>query len=164
MGILEYNFKRLSYIFDILNYSISNSGYEIYRIIIFQFVLRRHITLWQFVGAALIVISIAIAKTPDILQIFSRSSTTVDDETVRASLMDRNDTKHDSNVNEDINQTAVVNAIPLTAILLALVASCNSGTTRSKYFNVSDWLFQKYAFSNFSCMFLNPNYFFQLEF
>merc|ERR1712088_518690 len=39
---------------------------------------------------------------------------------------DRNDTKHDSNVNEDNNQTAVVNAIPLTAILLALVASCNS--------------------------------------
>ena len=143
MGILEYNFKRLSYIFDILNYSISNSGYEIYRMIIFQFVLRRHITLWQFVGAALIVISIAIAKTPDILQIFSRSSTTVDDETVRASLMDRNDTKHDSNVNEDNNQTAVVNAIPLTAILLALVASCNSGTTRSKYYSISGWLFQK---------------------
>ena len=114
-----------------MNYSISNSGYEIYQEIIFQFVLRRHITLWQFVGAALIVISIAIAKTPDILQIFSRSSTTVDDETVRASLMDRNDTKHDSNVNEDNNQTAVVNAIPLTAILLALVASCNSGM-RSK--------------------------------
>ena len=99
----------------------------------FQFVLRRHITLWQFVGAALIVISIAIAKTPDILQIFNRSSTTVDDETVlRASLMDQNDTKHDSNVNEDINQTAVVNAIPLTAILLALVASCNSGTYKIK--------------------------------
>jgi drug/metabolite transporter (DMT)-like permease len=56
-----------------MNYS--KSGYEIYRQIIFQFVLRRHITLWQFVGAALIVISIAIAKTPDILQIFSRSST-----------------------------------------------------------------------------------------
>ena len=108
----------------------SYSG-NIYQKIIFQFVLRRHITLWQFVGAALIVISIAIAKTPDILQIFSRSSTTVDDETVRASLMDRNDTKHDSNVNEDINQSAAVNAIPLTAILLALVASCNSGM-RSK--------------------------------
>ena len=45
--------------------------------------------------------------------------------------MDRNDTKHDSNVNEDINQSAAVNAIPLTAILLALVASCNSGM-RSK--------------------------------
>ena len=130
MGILEYRFSKLSYIFDILDYSTSNSGYEIYQKIIFQFVLKRHITLWQFVGAALIVVSIAIAKTPDILQIFSRSSTTVDDETVRASLMDRNDTKHDSNVNEDINQSAAVNAIPLTAILLALVASCNSGTTR----------------------------------
>ena len=116
-------------------------------------------------GAALIVISIAIAKTPDILQIFSRSSTTVDDETVRASLMDRNDTKHDSNVNEDINQTAVVNAIPLTAILLALVASCNSGTTRSKYYSVSGCFVSKVnVFSNFSCMFLNPNNFFQFEF
>ena len=120
----------------------SYSG-NIYQKIIFQFVLKRHITLWQFVGAALIVVSIAIAKTPDILQIFSRSSTTVDDETVRASLMDRNDTKHDSNVNEDINQSAAVNAIPLTAILLALVASCNSGTTRSKYYSISGWLFQK---------------------
>ena len=63
--------------------------------------------------------------------------------------MDRNDTKHDSNVNEDINQSAAVNAIPLTAILLALVASCNSGTTRSKYYSISGWVFQKYAFSNF---------------
>ena len=44
----------------------SNAGYEIYQKIPFQFVLRRHITLWQFVGAALIVISIAIANTPDI--------------------------------------------------------------------------------------------------
>ena len=91
----------------------------------FQFVLRRHITLLQFVGASLIVISIAIAKTPDILQILNRS--TVDDETVRASLMtDQNDTKHDSNDNAD-DSAATVNAIPITAILLALVASCNSG-------------------------------------
>jgi len=90
---------------------------------IYKFVLRRHITLLQFVGASLIVISIAIAKTPDILQILNRS--TVDDETVRASLMtDQNDTKHDSNDNAD--DSATVNAIPITAILLALVASCNS--------------------------------------
>jgi len=88
---------------------------------IYKFVLRRHITLLQFVGAALIVISIAIAKTPDILQILRP---TVDDETVRASLMDQNETKHDSNINETGSTT--VNAIPITAILLALVASCNS--------------------------------------
>ena len=62
--IIEYDFTRQRYI--ILNYFISKSGYEIYHKIMFQFVLRRHITLWQFVGAVLIVISIAIAKTPDI--------------------------------------------------------------------------------------------------
>jgi hypothetical protein len=64
--ILEYDFTRSSYIFDILNYFLSKYGNKIYQKIIFQFVLRRHITLWQFVGAALIVISIAIDKTPDI--------------------------------------------------------------------------------------------------
>ena len=80
----------------------------------------------QFVGAALIVISIAIAKTPDILQIINRS--TVDDETVRASLVNnQNDSinNHDTNANDT---GGTVNAIPLAAILLALVASCNSGT------------------------------------
>ena len=51
--------------FDISNNFVPKSGYEIYQKNTFQFVLRRHITLWQFVGAALIVISIAIAKTPD---------------------------------------------------------------------------------------------------
>ena len=80
----------------------------------------------QFVGAALIVISIAIAKTPDILQIINRS--TVDDETVRASLVNN---QNDSINNHDTNAYdtgGTVNAIPLAAILLALVASCNSGT------------------------------------
>ena len=62
MGILEYDLKRLSYIFDILNYSISNSGYEIYQETIFQFVLRHQIKLWQFVGAALI----EMAENPNI--------------------------------------------------------------------------------------------------
>jgi len=91
---------------------------------IYKFVLKRHITLLQFVGAALIVISIAIAKTPDILQILNRS--TVDDETVRASLVNnQNDSinNHDTNANDT---GGTVNAIPLAAILLALVASCNS--------------------------------------
>jgi len=92
---------------------------------IYKFVLKRHITLLQFLGAALIVISIAIAKTPDILQIISPS--TVNDETVRASLVNnQNDTtnNHDSNANDTDGNA--VNAIPITAILLALVASCNS--------------------------------------
>jgi len=92
---------------------------------IYKFVLKRHITLLQFLGAALIVISIAIAKTPDILQIIKHS--TVDDETVRASLVNnQNDTtnNHDSNANDTGGDT--VNAIPMAAILLALVASCNS--------------------------------------
>ena len=75
--------------------------------------------LLQFVGVVLIVISIGIAKTPDILKIFTP---VVDDKTVQMNLMNNG-----SSIGSENN--AAVNAIPLAAILLALVASCNSGTT-----------------------------------
>merc|ERR1712012_226293 len=79
---------------------------------IYKFVLRRQLTLLQFVGALLIVISIGIAKTPDITQLLYPSS-------------------NSKLVNSTISQSAAtsensVNAIPITAIVLALICACNS--------------------------------------
>lgn len=78
---------------------------------IYKFVLRRQLTTFQFFGAFLIVISIGVAKTPDILQIWKPEN----------SNLPANATSTESTSN-----TTSVNAIPLTAILLAIVASCNS--------------------------------------
>ena len=50
---------------------------------IFQFVLRRQLTLLQFVGAMLIVISIGVAKTPDIMTLIYPQ---VNDKTVETVL------------------------------------------------------------------------------
>lgn len=80
---------------------------------IYKFVLRRQLTSLQFLGALLIVISIGIAKTPDILQIIYP----VSDQTVLGGI--------NKNATSDL-PTNAVNVIPITAILLALVASCNS--------------------------------------
>jgi len=79
---------------------------------IYKFVLRRQLTKLQFVGALLIVISIGIAKTPDITQLLYPSS-------------------NSKLVNSTISQSAAtsensVNAIPITAIVLALICACNS--------------------------------------
>jgi len=83
----------------------------------FQFVLRRQLTLLQFVGAMLIVISIGVAKTPDIMTLIYPQ---VNDKTVETVLNSaiQNGTSTTTKVS--------VNAIPTAAILLALVASCNS--------------------------------------
>lgn len=82
---------------------------------IYKFVLRRHLTSLQFLGALLIVISIAIAKTPDIMQIIYP----VTDQSVLDGI-NKNSTDFNTNT------SATVNVIPITAIMLALVASCNS--------------------------------------
>lgn len=65
-------------------------------------------------GAFLIVISIAVAKTPDIIQVLGWSQ--------------NNDLKVNGTLTAEAIQAATVNAVPLAAILLAGVASCNSGT------------------------------------
>ena len=72
----------------------------------------------QFLGAFLIVISIGVAKTPDILQLIYPK---IDDNIVSKVLS--------SNGSETVEKIATtgVNSIPTAAILLALVASCNSG-------------------------------------
>ena len=77
--------------------------------------LRRQLTLLQFVGALLIVISIGVAKTPDILSLIYP----INDKTVHTVL-------NTNGSSIDAAAEAGVNSIPATAILLALVASCNS--------------------------------------
>ena len=63
--------------------------------------------------------------------------------------MDRNDTKHDSNVKEDINQTTAVNAIPLTVILLLwghpVIQVLQDQNMYYYIYSISGWLFQKYV-------------------
>ena len=73
--------------------------------------LKRQLSAWQFVGAMLIVISIGVAKTPDLLKVFDKSPEII---------------LNNSTTTTSAPQ-AVVNAVPLAAIMLALVASCNSG-------------------------------------
>ena len=80
--------------------------------------LRRPLSGLQFLGALLIVISIGVAKTPDILQIINPQ---ISDEAVIANISNQN-------VTNSAGSNSNVNAIPLTAIILALVASFNSGT------------------------------------
>ena len=65
--------------------------------LLFQFLLKRPLTSWQFVGAFFIVTSITIAKLPDIVGGGSQQ----------------------------------INAVPLSAILLAFVAATNSGENSS---------------------------------
>ena len=77
--------------------------------------LRRQLTLLQFVGALLIVISIGVAKTPDILSLIYP----INDKTVHTVL-------NTNGSSIDAAAEAGVNSIPAMAILLALVASCNS--------------------------------------
>merc|ERR1712018_290661 len=76
---------------------------------IYKFVLRRHISNLQFVGVILIVISIGVAKTPDIIQLWRPAQKLAN-----------------STLTESVVSSNTVNSIPLTAIVLALVASCNS--------------------------------------
>jgi len=58
---------------------------------VYKFILKRNLTKGQFLGAFLIVISVALTKLPD------------------------------------LSGSSGVNAVPLSAILLAIVGCCNSG-------------------------------------
>ena len=58
----------------------------------------------------MIVISIGVAKTPDIIQLWRPAQKLAN-----------------STLTESVVSSNTVNSIPLTAIVLALVASCNSG-------------------------------------
>jgi len=110
---------------------------------IYKFVLRRQLTLLQFLGAMLIVISIAVAKTPDILQLIYP----ITDQTVL------NASQNGSETAQKIVSSGV-NSIPAAAIALALVASCNSvgaavyteqlfksGTKNESFLDQQFWLY-----------------------
>ncbi len=74
----------------------------------------------QFFGAFLIVISIAIAKTPDLVKLVYPS--TSPGETLMRSETAVNQTE----VTEE-NQISQVNSLPTLAIVLAFISACNSG-------------------------------------
>ena len=67
----------------------------------------------QFLGALLIVVSIGVAKTPDIIAVYQKA--TMNRDAVNSTVTDSPDS------------ASAVNALPITAIFLAIFASCNSG-------------------------------------
>lgn len=70
-----------------------------------QFWLKRPLTAWQFLGALLIVVSIAIAKLPDVLGV----------------------------------ESGTANKLPVSAMVLALVAATNSGKYHFHIVQVGSW-------------------------
>jgi len=136
------------------------------KIFYLQFVLKRPITRGQFLGCIVIVISLVVAKLPDLLQIindrkvreclilslpnvnslviyhfirlkFFHFKIKIQDSSVIkivAEMGSTNSTDADSSVdaiyteqNTDPSEAASINSVPLLAIGLAIVASCNSG-------------------------------------
>ena len=91
----------------------------IIHLVLFQFILRRQLSVLQFLGVLLIVVSIAVAKTPDIVQILYP----LNDQSVLKAQLNETMQNHQTSSNN-------VNAIPVMALVLALVGSCNSGKFR----------------------------------
>ena len=93
----------------------------------FQFVLKRLITRHQLFGAFLIVISLTIAEMPALLKDFS-----TDEASFRKAALVAASSSNSSNPTEvpaaaDTQQTSAVNALPIQALVLALIAACISG-------------------------------------
>ena len=133
------------------------------KIFYLQFVLKRPITRGQFLGCIVIVISLVVAKLPDLLQIindrkvrkclilylpnaslyhfirlqFFHGKIKIQDSSVIkivAEMGSTNSTDADSSANAiyveentDPSEATSINSVPLLAIGLAIVASCNSG-------------------------------------
>ena len=136
------------------------------KIFYLQFVLKRPITRGQFLGCIVIVISLGVAKLPDLLQIindrkvrkfllfpltnvnslviyhfiilqsFHGKIKMQDSSVIKivAEMGSTNSTDADSSVdaiyteqNTDPSEATSINSVPLLAIGLAIVASCNSG-------------------------------------
>ena len=134
------------------------------KIVYLQFVLKRPITRGQFLGCIVIVISLVVAKLPDLLQIINdrkvrkclllslpnvcyiyqfikvqlfHDKIKIQDSSVIkivAEMGSTNSTDADSSVNAiyseentDPSEATSINSVPLLAIGLAIVASCNSG-------------------------------------
>ena len=132
------------------------------KIFYLQFVLKRPITRGQFLGCIVIVISLVVAKLPDLLQIINdrkvrkylilslpnviyhfiklqlfHDKIKIQDSSVIkivAEMGSTNSTDADSSAdaiyseeNTDPSEATSINSVPLLAIGLAIVASCNSG-------------------------------------
>ena len=101
---------------------------------LFQFVLKRPITRRQMFGAFLIVISLTIAKAPALLKdFFSTDEPSIG----KAALVAAASAKNTSSPNEvptEVQQTSAVNALPIQAVVLALVAACISGQYSTLHF------------------------------
>ena len=140
------------------------------KIFYLQFVLKRPITRGQFLGCIVIVISLVVAKLPDLLQIINdrkvrkclilslpnvviyhfirlqlfHGKIKIQDSSVIkivAEMGSTNSTDADSSANAiyaeentDPSEATSINSVPLLAIGLAIVASCNSG----KHLHLSD--------------------------
>jgi len=93
---------------------------------VYKFVLKRPITRRQMFGAFLIVISLTIAKAPAFLKdFFSTDEPSIG----KAALVAAASAKNTSSPNEvptEVQQTSAVNALPIQAVVLALVAACIS--------------------------------------
>lgn len=98
----------------------------------YKFFLKRPISRGQFFGCFVIVISLVVAKLPDILQIINRQQ----DSTVIKIVADIG-TGNSTLSDEDVPTVSVtestseqdassINSVPIMAIFLALIASCNS--------------------------------------
>ena len=136
------------------------------KIFYLQFVIKRPITRGQFLGCIVIVISLVVAKLPDLLQIINdrkvrkclilslpnvnslliyhfiklqlfHDKIKIQDSSVIkivAEMGSTNSTDADSSAdaiyaeeNTDPSEATSINSVPLLAIGLAIVASCNSG-------------------------------------
>lgn len=97
----------------------------------YKFFLKRPVSRGQFFGCFVIVISLVVAKFPDILQIVNnRKDSTVikivaDMGTVNSTATMEPEAIVNIQSSDDAN-TPSVNAVPLLAIVLAVIASCNS--------------------------------------
>ena len=85
-------------------------------------------------GAFLIVISLTIAKAPALLKdFFSTEEASIG----KAALVAAASAKNSSSPNEvptEVQQTSAVNALPIQAVVLALVAACISGQSSTSHF------------------------------
>jgi len=96
----------------------------------YKFFLNRPISRGQFFGCFVIVISLVVAKLPDILQIINRRQDSAVIDIVADIGNDNSTDSSDStptiSISNDALDQETVNSVPLMAIFLALIASCNS--------------------------------------
>ena len=90
--------------------------------------MKRPITRRQMFGAFLIVISLTIAKAPALLKdFFSTEEASLGKVALVAAASSNSSNPNEVPTAADAHQTSAVNALPIQAVVLALVAACISG-------------------------------------